>query len=127
LLAERAGNTADINCNQSDRIPGKQFRFADFGYYRHVPMFAAGRQKLFPWDGSLRSALFPRKEFLAACLQRWICEDRVLLDRTVCAPRDLNFHISTAQQLCLSKRIARINRQTGTAVYARRVQNPIRI
>ena len=39
-------------------------------------MFAAGRQRLFPWDGSLRSALFPRKESLAACLQQWNCEVR---------------------------------------------------
>ena len=31
------------------------------------PPLEAGRQKLFPWDGSLRSALFPRKEFLAPC------------------------------------------------------------
>jgi hypothetical protein len=34
----------------------------NLGYYRYVPELPAGRPRLFPWDGSLRSALFPAKE-----------------------------------------------------------------
>ena len=37
---------------------------------------AASCQRLFPWDGSLRSALFPRKESLTARLEQWICQVR---------------------------------------------------
>ena len=53
------------------------------GHSGYVPLFAAGRQRLFPWDGSLRSALFPRKESLASCLQWWICEVRFSRDKSV--------------------------------------------
>jgi len=52
------------------------------GFSRYVPELVAGRRMLFPWDGSLRSALFPRKESPAACLKQWICEVRVSPDRT---------------------------------------------
>ena len=64
-------------CNKSDKTDcvAQKFWVENIGYYRYVPEFAAGRQRLFPWDGSLRSALFPRKESLAACLQQCICEE----------------------------------------------------
>jgi len=63
--------------NAWQRVSGR-----GIGYYRYVPEHAAGRRRLFPWDGSLRSALFPRKESPAACLKQWICEVRVSPDRT---------------------------------------------
>ena len=42
-----------------------------FGY---APEFAAVRQIVLPWDGSLRSALFPGKDYLTNCLQWWFFE-----------------------------------------------------
>ena len=51
-------NPSSVSRRQG-RMPGKEFWIEDIGYYRYVPMFAAGRRKLFPWDGSLRSALYP--------------------------------------------------------------------
>ena len=60
-------------------------------YSGYAPVLAAGRQILFPWDGSLRSALFPRKEYLATCLNKWICEVRFSRDPTLSVRLDLAF------------------------------------
>jgi hypothetical protein len=51
---------------------------ANIGYSWYAAYFTAGRKILFSWEGSRRSALFPRKQYLAACLNRWFCEVRVL-------------------------------------------------
>jgi hypothetical protein len=59
-------------------MPGRQFRLANAGYSGYSPVLAAGRQRLFAWDGSLRSALFPRKESLTACLNQQLFEIRFL-------------------------------------------------
>jgi hypothetical protein len=40
---------------------GSGLRLVDLGYSEYLPELTAGRQRLFPWDGSLRSALFPSK------------------------------------------------------------------
>jgi hypothetical protein len=82
-----AGNKADrrepsqrSGCGGAGRLPGRGLRLADIGDWS-VPKLAAGRWRLFPWDGSLRSALFPRKESPATCLQRWSCEGRFSIFR----------------------------------------------
>jgi len=46
-----------------------------------APDLAAGRQSPFPWDGPLRSALFPRKAILATDPDQWICDVRFPCDQ----------------------------------------------
>jgi len=56
-------------------MPDRGFRLPDIGYCGYVPEFVAVPQSLVPWDGSLRSALFPRNQALGNCLQQWICDE----------------------------------------------------
>ncbi len=73
-------------------MPGRGLGRVDFGFSGYVPEFTAGRGIFFPWDGSLRSALFPREEYPAACLQQWISDVRYSRDRILSVRSDLTFH-----------------------------------
>ena len=78
-----AGNKADRRepsrssvCRRQGRIRGNRCRLVDIGFSGNVPDLPAGRQRPFPWDGSLRSALFPRKGSLASSLKHLYRIDR---------------------------------------------------